>query len=119
MTSNKTYFIFDGINMDYDDFVYSRASAASDAIGSEPLTSATLEYIIDMLWPKSPPVPQAIVDRVFNALAWLELDMPATEHDVRAARKRLARKYHPDVGGDAETMKQINASADLLLEMTE
>ncbi len=34
---------------------------------------------------------------------------------VEAARRVLARRYHPDAGGSDDAMKQINAAADLLL----
>jgi len=34
---------------------------------------------------------------------------------VEAARRVLAKRYHPDAGGDEETMRAINAAADLLL----
>ncbi len=35
---------------------------------------------------------------------------------VEAARRVLAKRYHPDAGGDEETMRAINAAADLLLK---
>lgn len=34
--------------------------------------------------------------------------------DVKVAFKALARKYHPDLGGDAELMKKLNAAFDRL-----
>jgi hypothetical protein len=34
--------------------------------------------------------------------------------DIRAAKRRMALKHHPDRGGDPETMARINAAADLL-----
>ncbi len=37
--------------------------------------------------------------------------------DVRAARRRMAKRRHPDVdGGDAEAMRRLNEAADLILE---
>jgi uncharacterized protein (DUF3820 family) len=36
---------------------------------------------------------------------------------VEAGRRSLARVHHPDQGGRAEVMKQINAVADKLLEV--
>jgi len=50
-------------------------------------------------------VPKPTID----ALVFLEI--------VTAGRKSLAKKYHPDVGGDNEKMKEINQTADLLEEM--
>jgi len=35
---------------------------------------------------------------------------------VEAARRVLAKRHHPDAGGDEETMRAINAAADLLLK---
>src|SRR5262252_6278767 len=34
---------------------------------------------------------------------------------VRAGRRALAARLHPDVGGDGEHLKLVNATADLLL----
>lgn len=42
----------------------------------------------------------------------LGLDRSSADADaVRRARRRLARENHPDVGGDAETMRAVNAAA--------
>ena len=42
----------------------------------------------------------------------LGLDRFSADADsVRRARRRLARDNHPDVGGDAETMRAVNAAA--------
>jgi hypothetical protein len=47
----------------------------------------------------------------------LELPSGASEADVRAARKRLLRKYHPDLpSGDLRRTQLITAAADLLLD---
>lgn len=42
----------------------------------------------------------------------LGLPRTATVDDIRAARRRLARDVHPDVGGDATTMRDLNAAVD-------
>jgi hypothetical protein len=36
---------------------------------------------------------------------------------ISAGRQALAKRNHPDVGGDAEKMKLINITADLAIEM--
>jgi hypothetical protein len=36
---------------------------------------------------------------------------------VKKQRKVLAKKYHPDIGGDVEKFKQINSVCDKLLDM--
>ncbi len=47
----------------------------------------------------------------------LELSSGASEAEVRAARKRLLRRYHPDLPtGDLRRTQMITAAADLLLD---
>jgi hypothetical protein len=43
----------------------------------------------------------------------LGLPVTATLAEVRAARRRLARAAHPDVGGDERRMREINQAFDL------
>jgi hypothetical protein len=45
----------------------------------------------------------------------LGIDRSATERDAGAARRRLAREHHPDHGGDAERMRQVNEAYRLVL----
>ena len=40
-----------------------------------------------------------------------------TLDELKAEYRRLAMKHHPDVGGDLETMKAINAEHDKLFEI--
>jgi hypothetical protein len=42
-------------------------------------------------------------------------DSHFTAADVKERRKKLARKHHPDVGGDAAKMAKVNEYADILL----
>ncbi|MEZ5216770.1 MAG: hypothetical protein R2715_09335 [Ilumatobacteraceae bacterium] len=42
----------------------------------------------------------------------LGLTRSASIAEVRAARRRLARDAHPDVGGDPDRMQRINAAFD-------
>lgn len=47
----------------------------------------------------------------------LELPSGASEAEVRSARKRLLRRYHPDLpSGDLRRTQMITAAADLLLD---
>ncbi len=45
----------------------------------------------------------------------LGLDGDASADDVRAARRALARRHHPDQGGDADRMREVNQAADAAL----
>ena len=40
-----------------------------------------------------------------------------TLDELKKQYRRLAMKYHPDMGGSTETMQQINAEHDALFEM--
>ncbi len=47
----------------------------------------------------------------------LGLTDDAGADEVHAARRRLAKRSHPDVdGGDAESMRQLNEAADVVLQ---
>lgn len=48
------------------------------------------------------------------AAAYAELELPAgaPAEAVKAARRRLARRHHPDAGGEHEAMAAVNAAAD-------
>jgi len=50
-----------------------------------------------------------------DALARLGLAPGATADQVRAARRDLARRHHPDRGGDAAAMQAVNEAADRAL----
>ena len=39
-----------------------------------------------------------------------------TQEDLKTRFKSLAKKHHPDLGGDAETMKAINAEYDVVID---
>jgi len=46
----------------------------------------------------------------------LGLGPDATSDDVRTARRELAKRHHPDRGGDAEAMQAVNEAADDALQ---
>lgn len=53
--------------------------------------------------------------KISDALAILDLESGATEEEVRAAFKKAAKKYHPDINpAGAEMMKLVNAAFDAL-----
>lgn len=52
-----------------------------------------------------------------NPFAALGLDAHASAADVRAARRRLAKEHHPDTGGDATRMQELNEAAAAALRL--
>lgn len=50
-----------------------------------------------------------------EALAILELAWGASQAAVKAAHRRLVKVHHPDMGGDAEAFRRINAAYQLLI----
>lgn len=50
-----------------------------------------------------------------DPFATLGLSEAASAEDVRAARKELAKRHHPDRGGDAASMRTVNEAADAAL----
>lgn len=50
-----------------------------------------------------------------DPFATLGLSEAASADDVRAARKELAKRHHPDRGGDAASMRTVNEAADAAL----
>lgn len=59
---------------------------------------------------------QAAPDRQRDeALAILELSRGAPLAAVKAAHRRLVKRHHPDMGGDAESFRRINDAYQLLI----
>ena len=54
-----------------------------------------------------------------KALDILGLPQLITREDVKNQYRFLAKKNHPDLGGDAEKMEQINAAYQLLIQYIE
>ncbi len=44
----------------------------------------------------------------------LGVDRNATEDQIKTSYRELAKKYHPDVGGDPEKMKEVNVAYAVL-----
>jgi hypothetical protein len=51
-----------------------------------------------------------------EAFEVLQLSVDATADDVRVARRRLAKDLHPDHGGDADRMRELNVATAAALE---
>ncbi len=59
------------------------------------------------------------VDIIEEALEALELPKFITKEDIKNQYRFLAKKYHPDVGGDAQRMEQLNHAYKLLMKYIE
>jgi len=62
---------------------------------------------------------QSPVDIIEEALEALELPKFVTKEDIRNQYRFLAKKYHPDVGGDAQKMERLNHAYRLLMKYIE
>ena len=60
--------------------------------------------------------PTALIE---EALEVLELPKFITKEDIKNQYRFLAKKYHPDVGGDAVKMEQLNHAYRLLMKYIE
>jgi len=59
------------------------------------------------------------VESIDEALEILDLPRFITRDEIKKQYRFLARKYHPDRGGDAEMMERINAAYRLLMRYIE
>jgi curved DNA-binding protein CbpA len=59
------------------------------------------------------------IEAIEEALEILELPRLVTKEDIRRQYRSLARKHHPDIGGEDEVMEQLNAAYRLLMKYIE
>ncbi|SFV90724.1 heat shock protein [hydrothermal vent metagenome] len=62
---------------------------------------------------------QSSFETIEEALDVLELPKLVTKKDIQKQYRFLAKKYHPDFGGDAAEMERINAAYKLLMKYIE
>jgi len=62
---------------------------------------------------------QSPTEKIKEALEILDLPQFITKEDIRKQYRFLAKKYHPDIGGDAEKMEMINYAYQLLMKYIE
>jgi len=62
---------------------------------------------------------QSPFETIEEALDVLELPKLVTKKDIQKQYRFLAKKYHPDLGGDAAEMERINAAYRLLMKYIE
>ncbi len=58
-------------------------------------------------------------DELQNALDILALPRLITKEDIKKQYRYLAKKYHPDAGGDPLQMEAINSAYKLLIDYIE
>jgi len=59
------------------------------------------------------------VETIEEALDILELPKFITREDLKRQYRFLAKKYHPDIGGDAAKMELLNYAYKLLMKYIE
>ncbi len=65
------------------------------------------------LWQSKSNPARALIERQ-RALAVLGLPANATQQQIKRRYRTLAKRYHPDRGGDREQMQRIIAAYELL-----
>lgn len=60
---------------------------------------------------------EAIEEEIERRERLEEANMPWIERLIQAGYRELAKRHHPDVGGDTNSMKEVNAAADKLRDM--
>jgi len=58
-------------------------------------------------------------DEIENALDILALPKLISKEDIKRQYYFLAKKYHPDIGGKAEKMEQLNRAYKILMKYIE
>lgn len=75
----------------------------------------TLRLSVRLLWKsRANPVRPALQRQ--QALAVLGLPLTATPQQIKQRYRRLAKKYHPDLGGDPRQMQRIVAAYEFLMK---
>lgn len=59
------------------------------------------------------------LEEIENALETLDLPKLIMKEDIKKQYRFYARKYHPDRGGDAQKMEQVNHAYKVLMKYIE
>lgn len=62
---------------------------------------------------------QSPMEEIDKALDILDLPKLITKTDIKKQYHFFAKKYHPDLGGDAQKMEQVNHAYKLLMRYIE
>jgi DnaJ-domain-containing protein 1 len=75
----------------------------------------TLRLSMRLLWKSSVNPVRPMLQRQ-QALAVLGLPSTATPQQIKRRYRVLAKKYHPDVGGDPQQMQRLIAAYEFLMK---
>lgn len=75
----------------------------------------TLRLSMRLLWKSSTNPVRPVLQRQ-QALAVLGLPPNATPQQIKKRYRALAKKYHPDMGGDPQQMQRLVAAYELLMK---
>jgi hypothetical protein len=77
----------------------------------------TLRLSVRLLW-KSSVRPVQTMSMRQQSLAVLGLPLNATPQQIKQRYRTLAKKYHPDLGGDPRQMQRLVAAYEFLMKET-
>lgn len=75
----------------------------------------TLRLSIRLLWKSSANPVRPVLQRQ-QALAVMGLPATATPQQIKQRYRKLAKQYHPDLGGDPQQMQRLSAAYELLMK---
>lgn len=75
----------------------------------------TLRLSVRLFWRSSANPVRPVLQRQ-QALAVLGLPLNATPQQIKQRYRALAKKYHPDLGGDPQQMQRLVAAYELLMK---
>ena len=64
-------------------------------------------------------MPMTPLEEIEQALEVLSLPKLVTKDDIKQQYRFLAKKYHPDIGGDEAVMEHLNQAYKLLMQYIE
>jgi curved DNA-binding protein CbpA len=60
-----------------------------------------------------------MIKEIKEALSFMDIPPLSSIKDIKRQYKKLAKKYHPDILGDAKMMEKLNESYKILMEYCE
>ncbi len=80
-----------------------------------------LEWVLNVLDARNPMLIKGVADELrmrarTSSTSDRHVDTAMAQQIITSGRRTLAQRFHPDKGGDPAIMKQVNHTADVLLE---